>query len=291
MERTEVAERLTGIAEVLVANEQTDPQRTKAGLLREAREAMDIFSEINGKTAAAPRVKIETLPHLSKMQVMAELERLTKVRQEAKIIRLRLEKTASSDLKRLKELDADEKKGLKALSAAAKQIAQKERYIIESENAILEFTAYTDSKVPGAVQMIKREDEVKDGDIAGDFFGNVGKKLGTAMGKAVSEIYAQTKIDCTRSVDAIKKFKLLSKTASIKTSALKKAGLSDMIVSIRGWLSGEVDEITKRVFNFSGNIFKWVKGFAVRTGMVKKSTNALTKALDKAKAKIDSALA
>jgi hypothetical protein len=71
--------------------------------------------------------------------------------------------------------------------------------------------------------------------------------------------------------------------------SLRTAGLVDMIVSVREWLGGKSDSISKRIIGFAGDIQKWVKGFAIRMGMVKTETSAIKGILAQAVQDIDAA--
>ena len=292
MERSDVAKRLTDIAAGLVSEDKEatveTPKRTKEGLLLEAREALHIAAEINGKKVkkAAGRVQIDKLPGFSPMQLKQAIDQVVSVRQEAQQIRTQYERV----LAQLNDLDDKEKKGLADLKKAAAQVKQKERFCVEAENGLLEFTAFLQEKRPGVEQMLADPETSKFGDKAGDFFGRVGAKLGKDVQEAIAAIYEETKEDLTHTADAIRGLKVVAKTASIRESSMKKAGLADMAVSVKMWLQGEVDSLSKRILNFAGNIKRWVTGFVMRTKVVQKNTDNLLKGLNVAQMAIESAL-
>jgi hypothetical protein len=194
-------------------------------------------------------------------------------------------------LKKLSGLDDKEKKGVAALKTAAGQIKQKERFLVEAENGLLEFTAFVQEKRPGVEQMLADPTSSKFGDKAGDFFGRVGATLGKEVQEAVAAIYEETKEDLTHTADAIRGLKVVAKTASVKTASLKKAGLADMVVSFKDWLAGQApDGYIKRILNFAGDVKKWIKGFTTRTSIVRKNKDGLLKALKDATTAVDTAL-
>jgi hypothetical protein len=289
-DRNEVASRLVGIAEMLAGDAVVaTPKRTTLGLLRDAREGLLIASDIQGKTrtAAAPRVQIDKMPGFSPMQLRQAIDQVVSIRQEAQQVRVQYE----SVLKKLSGLDDKEKKGVAALKTAAGQIKQKERFLVEAENGLLEFTAFVQEKRPGVEQMLADPTSSKFGDKAGDFFGRVGATLGKEVQEAVAAIYEETKEDLTHTADAIRGLKVVAKTASVKTASLKKAGLADMVVSFKDWLAGQApDGYIKRILNFAGDVKKWIKGFTTRTSIVRKNKDGLLKALKDATTAVDTAL-
>ena len=295
MQKQQVAEKLVDLAGSVVAGDTEEKTITEAApnkyaAYRDLREAQAIVAHSTGrklKMAAAPRVEISKLPGMAGMQVRAAINQIVSVRQEAEVLRRQFE----SELQKLKDLDAEEKKGLEALKDAAAQVKQKERYLIEAEQGLLEFTAFTQEKRPGVAQMIGDPTASPMGDKAGAFFQRVAEKLGAQVAESVQACYNETVEDLTHTADAIRGLKVVAKTASIKESTLKKAGIADVAVSIREWLGGAVDNVSKRILNFAGNIKKWLKGFQVRTKIVKSNKDNLLKALTNAQKQIDDALA
>lgn len=257
---------------------------------RGVREAQSILAEkLYGKTMKADdRTKIEKLPGFSPMQLRQQINRIVEARQKAKQIRLQFEAV----LKDLKDLEDDEKAGLAKLRDAAEQVKEKEKFLVEAENGLLEFTAYVQRKRPGVEQMLADPTSSKFGDKAGDFFGRIGAKLGKKVQAAVEAIYSQTEEDLTHMADCVTGLKVVEKTVSVQASTLKKAGLADAIISIRDWLAGKTpDSLVSRIINFTGDIARFVRGFAERTGLVKSATKDLTDALDEATDELDQALA
>jgi len=293
MDRKVLAKKLVTIASAMVEVEERGAKqaaKSPEAVLREVREAQSIVASISGvklKTAASPRVTLKALPNMTPQMTQQALATVTSARQQAKTLRTQYE----GILSQLKDLDDQEKKGLKLLRDAATQVKQKERYLIEAEDAILEFTAYEKAQRPGIEQMLADPETSKFGDKAGDFFGRVGARLGKKIQETVGEIYRETEEDLTHMSDAVTAFKVVAKTASVKTATIKKAGVTDVVISIKEWMTGKVDGIVKRMLNFGGDIKRWVKGFVERTKVVEKNTGDLVKALDDAKASIDSALA
>jgi len=289
MNRQELASRLVQIAEGLVEPKKAS-EKSRQSMLRDVREAQSIVAKIKGVKVAgksAPRVTIDKIPGFSPQQLRTAIDKIVSVRQKLQQIQTQYQ----SVLSQLKNLEDDEKKGLGALKKAAAQMKQKNRFLVEAENGLLEFTAFLQEKRPGVEQMLADPDTSKFGDKAGDFFGRVGAKLGKDVMSAVQEIYNETEEDLTHTADAIRGLKVVAKTASVKTASLKKAGLADMAVSVREWLAGRTDSLIQRIINFTGDIKRWVKGFVARTGIVKKETGRLLGALNDAKTSIDSALA
>jgi hypothetical protein len=237
--------------------------------------------------ASITRISVDLdMPGMSKMQLRALIDHIVEVRQEAQKIAAQYEAV----LKQMKGLEEEEATGLKTLKEAAGQIREKGKYLVETENALLEFTAYLTDKVPGIEQMIAKGEEFK-GQKAGDFFGRIAKELGDEIGTAVAKIYEATKEDLTHSTMAIRGLKVVQKSASFDAETQKTAGIADIVVSIKEWLAGKADAVAQRILGFSGDISKWIRGFTERTKMVKGSAAAIQKALDNATKSIDAALA
>lgn len=234
---------------------------------------------------AAP-ISVSKMPGFSPMQLRAEIDRIVALRHEIEILATEYE----SVLSKLKDLEKEEKKGLDGLKKAASSMREKGQILVETEKALLKFTAYTQEKRPGIEQMIAKGDEYK-GQKAGDFFGRIATQLGDEVGKAVEEIYEATKEDLTHTADAVRGLKIVAKTASFSAEQQKTAGIADVVVGLRDWLSGGMDNMAKRILNFAGDIGKWVKGFLVRTQIVKKQSKGLTDALSSAMKDMDKALA
>ena len=247
---------------------------------------LDSLRELSAALSDVVAGNLTKMPGLSPMQLRAKIDQIAKLRQEVTILATEYEAV----LQKMKALESEEKKGLAELKKAAGSMREKGKYLAETEKAILEFTAYLTSKVPGIEQMIATGEEHK-GEKAGDFFGKVAAQLGAEVGKAVETIYAATKEDLTHTTMAVRGLKVVEKTASFSPVQQKTAGIADVVVSLREWLAGGVDGISKRILNFAGDITKWVKGFAVRTKMVEKGTKDIAGALKDAMKQIDSALA
>jgi len=288
MKRVELANKLVGIAKLMSGEA---PESTKYAVLRDLREAQVIVAAATGRVvkgaAVSPRVTIDKLPGFAPMQLRQAINEIVNKRQELTKLRTQFE----SVLNQISGLEADEKKGLDALKAAAAQVKAKEKYLVEAEAGLLEFTAFLQDKRPGVEQMLADPATSKFGDKAGDFFGRVGAKLGKQVQDAIAEIYRETEDDLTHTADAIRGLKVIERTASVRSESLKKAGIADAVVSIKDWLAGKVDSLSRRILNFAGDVGKWVKGFVERTKLVKKSTDNLTSALDAAKKSIVTALA
>lgn len=225
------------------------------------------------------------LPGFSPMQLKQEIDRLSALRQEIVTHSAQFEAV----IKRLKDLEKEEKAGLANLKKAAQQMREKGKYVFEAEQAMLEFTAYLQDKRPGIEQMIEDPNDPKSkyGEKAGDMFGRIAAQLGQEVADQVQVIYAETKEDLTHTVMAVRGLKIVEKTASMPAGAAKTAGIADIAVGIKDWLAGGVDRAAQRIIGFVGDVGKWLKGFVLRTKMVRKSKDNLERALGNAEKKID----
>lgn len=225
------------------------------------------------------------VPGYSPMQLKQEIDRLSQLRQEITTHTKQFEDV----IKRLKDLEKEEKAGLANLKKAAQQMREKGKYVFEAEQGLLEFTAYMQSKTPGIAQMIEDPNDPKSkyGDKAGDMFGRIAGQLGQEVADQVQVIYDETKEDLTHTVMAVRGLKIVQKTASIPAGAAKTAGLADIAVGIKDWLAGGVDRAAQRIMGFMGDVQKWLKGFVLRTKMVRKSKDNLLTALANAEKNID----
>jgi hypothetical protein len=242
----------------------------------------DLNTEIGDESDKVARGK---LPGYSPMQLKAEIDRLSDLRKEI----VTHTKQFEDAIKRLSALEKEEKSGLANLKKAAQQMREKGKYVFEAEQALLEFTAFLQDKTPGIAQMIEDPDDPKSkyGDKAGDFFGRVAGKLGQEVADTVSTIYEETKQDLTHTVMAVRGLKIVQKTASIPEGVAKTAGLADIAVAIKDWLAGGVDRAAQKVLGFMGDVTRWLKGFILRTKMVRKASDNLQAALVNAEKQID----
>ena len=141
------------------------------------------------------------VPGYSPMQLKQEIDRLSQLRQEITTHTKQFEDV----IKRLKDLEKEEKAGLANLKKAAQQMREKGKYVFEAEQGLLEFTAYMQSKTPGIAQMIEDPNDPKSkyGDKAGDMFGRIAGQLGQEVADQVQVIYDETKEDLTHTVMAV----------------------------------------------------------------------------------------
>lgn len=236
----------------------------------------------NTITAAPAAESINKLPGFAPMQLRQQIDQLGKVRQEIDLLSAQYEAV----LKQLKDLEKEEKEGLDALKEAAGQIREKGKYVVEAEKAMIEFVTYLTEKRPGIEQMIAKPEDSKWGDKAGDLFGRVAAKLGAEVAEAVAVIYESTKEDLSHTTMAVKGLKLVTKTSSFDAATLKTAGVADVLISVKEWLSGKA----KALFGFAGDIHRWLKGFVERTKLVKDSKENLKDAVKDAMKSMDTIL-
>lgn len=291
-----VAKELLFVAKALAAEEDAPKteEKPKEEPKEEAKEASvkktasvdlaEIRRELREMIAKAPdRVEISELPGMSKSQVKSWIASVVKARQELETIRMQYEAV----LKQMKGLEDVEKKGIDTLKTAAAQMKEKGRYLVDTENGLLEFTAYIDTKRPGIKQMLFDPETTPAGEKAGELLERVSRKLGEEVAAEIANIYRECYEDLSHSSDALKLLKVVSKTASVDMARLKKAGVADVIISIKDWLAGGTDSIVKRMLNFAGDVNRWIKGFIERTKLVKKSADKVSGNLNKVKSLID----
>jgi len=251
---------------------------------REARDLAEVVSLLNGSiTAAKPEQFLTEMPGFSPMQLRAHINRLGSLRQEIEMMQADLEES----LKKLKGLEGEEKEGQEAIKAAAKAMQANGNYVAEAESALIKFSAKLQPKRPGIEQMIARPEDSKWGDKAGDFFGRVAAKLGAEVATAVETIYEAVKEDLTHKAIAVSTIKVIQKTSSLDAATLKTAGIVDSVLAVKDWLAGKA----RGIFNFVGDIGRWVRGFLERSKLIKKKSEDLQKALDSADKQIDKLLA
>jgi hypothetical protein len=249
-----------------------------------ASQRIDLVDAIRlNKEGAAPFVPIDKVPGFSPMQLRQHIDKLGGIHDELETVKAE----ATAVLARIKGLEKDEKAGLELMKKAIKEMDQKGRLVAEGKKALLQFTAYSKHQVPGIEQMIANPDDAKWGEKAGDLFGRIAAKLGKDIGDAVEQMYSECAEDLTHQVTAIKGLKIVMKTSSISPAIIKKAGLTDVVVGIKEWLTGKIDPVAKRLLNFVGDIGRWVKGFVERTKRVGKAKDSLLKALTTAEKDTD----
>ena len=240
------------------------------------------------KTAAAVvPTSIDKMPGYSPMQLRQQVDRLGEVQRELAIMEERLK----AELAKIRGLEKEETEGLKLLKEAASNMADKGQFIVEAQTALLQFTAYSQDKRPGIEQMVAKPEDSKWGEKAGDLFGRIGTKLGEEVSKAVEDIYRQCEDDLTHAAGAVRGMKIVQKSSSLNPAITKSAGISDVLVGLREWFAGKPNSIAQRITGFAGDIARWVKGFVVRTGLVKRDSDAIQTALKNAKDQTEKMLA
>jgi hypothetical protein len=278
---------------------ETSAKRSFQANVRDFRECVALVKESNQKSAYEmsrvagrdiPRELLDTFPGMARMQMKSHMDAIVKARQEAAII----VKQYESVINQLKDLEAEEKKNVALLKKAAAQVREKGRFLVETENAMIEFTAYLQDKRPGIMQMLGDPEKTEVGEKAGALIERIAAKLGDDVADAVDSIYRETFADLTHVADAMRGFKVVNKTSSlrevVKEAKLREAGLSDYVTVVKDWLSGAADSATKRVMNFAGDIKRWLKGFVTRTKIVKKNRDTVVKGLDNFTKQIDKLL-
>jgi hypothetical protein len=242
------------------------------------------------KTAEDPREVLTQLGSLSPMQTRVMIDKIVAVRQEIQkmAIKFAAELAIAAQVQGLEKEEAD---GLDALKEVIKELKLKGRFLTETEDNLLEWAASVERKRPGIQQMVLAPEKAPEGGRAGELFDRIAKKLGDEVANQVETIYRETYEDLTKMVPVVRNLKILSKSAPVKEAALRQAGLSDIIVGVKTWLSGAADSMTRRLTNFMGNIAKWVKGFKERTLIVKNSSGKLGQLLKEADAELNKALA
>jgi len=218
---------------------------------------------------------VNQLPGFSPMQLRSHLDHLSEIAHEIKIMEERL----GDELKKLKNLEKEEKAGLELLKKAGEQMTEKGQYIAETDKAILKFTAYAQGKSPGLEQMLASSAKAKPGEKAGDLFLRVANQYGEELAKGVMGIIETCKADLTHAANCVRGLQVVSKTASLDPRIVKNAGLAETVVSIKEWLSGKTDSLVTRIMGFAGGIEKWFKGFVERTKLVKKSKDSVENAI------------
>lgn len=259
------------------------PKQASKLTASQRRDLNEAIRLANDTVTAAGEMSISKMPGFSPMQLRQQIDQLGKVRQEIQLLSAQYEGV----LKQLKDLEKEEKEGMDALKEAAAQMREKGKYVVEAEKALIEFTAYLTEKRPGIEQMIAVPEDSKWGDKAGDFFGRIAAKFGAEVGAAVQEIYEATKEDLTHTTMAVRGLKLVTKTSSLDEATLKTAGIMDSVIMVKEWLAGKA----RSLFNFVGDVGRWLKGFVERTKLVRKKRDDLEKAVSSAQSQIDKLLA
>jgi len=251
---------------------------------KQRRDFADAIRLVQGKEEL-PTFNLERLPGLSPMQLEALVDKLAALEKEIS----KTEAMYAAQIKELEKLGKEYKGGVDKLKAAGKQLSEKGHIVVETRKSVLSFTTSLEQKRPGIEQIIMKPEEAKDGGKAGDFFGRVAAQFGEEIGKGVEEIWGATKEDLTHMADVVRSFKIVEKTSAASPDMLKKAGISDVVVSLKEWLSGKADAVAQRLVKFVGDIEKWAKGFIERTKMAlagkskaEKAMDAIMKAADKA---------
>lgn len=273
MDKNELAASLLKLAEAM-----GEPEEEEVPVEASMRQAKLMAYNIRLKLAAKkdPRVVITALPGMTPASTREKINRIVEVRHELEIVRKQYEAV----LEKLAGLSADEKAGVAELRKAAEQMAVKDKYLVEAEHGLLEFTAYLKEISPGPEQIIQTPEEAKEGERAGGFFLKVGEKLGEQIEASVREIWEAVKKDITYADNQVTALKVVAKTSTVTASELRKAGVDDIVLAVREWLTGVADDVAQRIFGFSGTLSKWVKGFFVRSDMVKNSHDDLLDAIE-----------
>ncbi len=248
------------VTDTFKAASDVESARTAASLVT-AMESLLKFA------APDPEQELTELPGFSPMQIKQEIDRLNSVHVELEIV----QKQFADALAKIGKLEKEEAAGLAALKKAAGELKLKGNFILKAKNSLLSFSTKFQPKTPGLEQLMAHPDDVK----AGDLVGRITEKLGVEVAAAVAAIIAEAKTDLTHTTLAISALKVVAKSSSVPESIAKQAGLSDIVVSVKTWLSGKMDSIAQKLLGFAGDVAKWAKGFTERTHIVENQTKHL----------------
>jgi hypothetical protein len=226
---------------------------------------------------------LDTLPGLSKMQLEAQVDRLLDLEKEIAAI------TAEYDavFKKLSGLEKSQKEGLEVLKKAAAQVDAKGKVIIETRQGLIQFVAKMNTSTPGLEQIMARPDEVKPGERVGDLLGKLLAQLDAEVSAKCVDIIRQTKEELTYSQQICSGLKVVAKTASMPTAVAKQAGIADVAVSIKNWLAGAADALSKRILGVVGDVSRFLQTCVERTKLVQKASNDISKSLAAASKELD----
>jgi len=241
-------------------------------------EAIRLARGDMSKEAAAklPTKDITTLPTMSPVQVRTILDNIVAVRQAAAVI----EGEVSDQLKKLKDLSNDEKKGVDQIKKAGTMLSEKINYCLETEKAVLKFQAAMQSQPPGIAQLLASPEEVKPGEKAGDLLRKINSTFEKEVAGQIVNMIEACIADATHMKEFVKALKIVAKTSSVPQGIAKNAGLVDTVVGIKEWLVGGANSIMQRILGFAGDIKKWVMGFVERSRIAKNSRDKALKGLD-----------
>jgi len=277
--------------EVVVAEDVAKEERSDWRVRADLAEAMVISASMDDvrtrEAAGEEREVVNSLAGLAPVQLRSHIDRIVEVRQELQ----QLTSQYDAVVAKLRDLEAEEKKGIKLLKDAAKETKLKGRYLAEAENGLLEFTAFVRGSAPGIAQLIWDPKKHKTGEKAGALIQRVAERLGEQVAASVEEIYAECVEDLTEMNNVISGLRVVAKTASVREAVLKEAALSDKILAVKDWLAGALDSAVKKVLGVAANIVRWVRGFAERTKLVKANRDKLIGSLDEARGEIEALLA
>jgi len=237
-------------------------------------EAIQLSRNLQSKVEP-DTIFMDKLPGLSPAQLRAHIDALHQVQIDLAL----MEKEQAAILKKFRGLEAAQKKGLETLKKAGEQLAEKGKIVVETEKAVLNFTAYTQEKIPGIKQLVAIPDPKKPDEKAGNLYAQIASKFGAEISLGIQELIDQCTKDLTHTADVAGYFKILAKTEGITAGVLKNAGLAETVVSFKDWLSGKVNPLVQRFLGFAGDINKWVKGFVERTKLAKKAQTDVENAI------------
>lgn len=248
-------------------------------VIKLAKETPEPVEEQKQKEAASklPNVTLQTLPGLSPMQVKAQIDKLGDLQTEMEAVQMKIK----AELDKLKGLEKEHKEGIDLIKDSAKKLSESANYVLETKKNLISFQIAMSEKVPGIEQMIARPGETKDGEKAGDLFGQIAEALSVEVAQKVEELYSETKKSLTHMTPVLKALKITAVTSSVPAPVVKKAGLDDVIVGVREWLTGKANAIAARILGFTGDIKRWAAGFKVRTEMAKKDSKEIKDGLDR----------
>lgn len=226
---------------------------------------------------------LETLPGISKMQLEAQVDRLLDLEKEVAAI------TAEYDavFKKLAGLEKAQKEGLEVLKKAAAQVDAKGKVVIETRQGLIQFIAKMNTSTPGLEQILARPSDVKPGERAGDLLGKLLAQLDAEVAAKCVEIIRQTSEELTYSQQICSGLKVVAKTASLPAPVAKQAGIADVAVSIKNWLAGTADALSKRILGVVGDVGRFLQTCVERTKLVQKASTDISKSLAAASKELD----
>lgn len=194
------------------------------------------------EASIARLAKLAAVGTMTDTQAEAAVKKLLELENALTEVEAEIETLAGAALSRQKGLEAEHKKILEALKDNLPQtIVGQKAIILKVRSAIIKYTKAPERKRPGFEQMKSTETESLK-EKGGDLYGRIEAEISAEIAKQVAAIADAVFEELTHIKPVVRGLKYEVDNAP-KTASAKSAGVLDVIIRFREWISGHINKL------------------------------------------------